>query len=144
MNKVFLIGRITQDPDLRHTANGTPVCQISVAVNRPKIKDKEQETDFINVIIWDKQGENVAKYQNKGNQIAIEGRLQTSKYKDKDDKTIYKTEVIATAVQFLDNAKKEKNASNEETRRTDAKEEEPVDPYQAFGDSIEAPADLPF
>lgn len=136
MNKVFLIGRITQNPELRHTANGTPVCQINVAVNRPKVKDKEQEADFINVIIWDKQGENVAKYQGKGNQIAIEGRLQTSKYKDKDDKTIYKTEVIATAVQFLDNVKKDKK---EET-----KEEEPVDPFQAFGDSIEENPDLPF
>ena len=143
MNKVFLIGRITQDPDLRHTTNGTPVCQINVAVNRPRQKDKEPEADFINVIIWDKQGENVAKYQSKGNQIAIEGRLQTGKYKDKDGNTKYKTEIIATSIQFLDNAKKdaktEESAPKEETRRTDE-----VDPYSAFGDSIEAPADLPF
>lgn len=143
INKVFLIGRITQEPELRHTTNGTPVCQINVAVNRPRQKDKEQEADFINVIIWDKQGENIAKYQSKGNQIAIEGKLQTGKYKDKDGKTIYKTEIIATSVQFIDNAKKdakpEENAPKEEIRRADE-----VDPYQTFGDSIEAPVDLPF
>ena len=138
MNKVFLIGRITQDPDLKHTTNGTPVCQINVAVNRPRQKDKEAEADFINVIIWDKQGENVAKYQTKGSQIAIEGRLQTGKYQDKDGNTRYKTEIIATSVQFLDSAKKDaKKEEKEETK-------EEVDPFQKFGDSIEANPDLPF
>lgn len=125
MNKVFLIGRLTREPELRHTTSGTACCQISIAVNRQKQKDKEQETDFINVVVWDKLGENVAKYQTKGNQIAVEGRLQTSKYKDKDDKTIYKTEVIATSVQFLDTAKKEKQ---EEPKQEDV--------YEKFGNNI--------
>lgn len=107
MNKIFLIGRLTADPELRHTTAGTPVCQINLAVDRIKQKDKEQETDFINVIIWNKQAENVAKYQTKGNQIAIEGKLQVSRYKDKTDKVVYKTEVIATEVQFIGNNKKE-------------------------------------
>lgn len=102
MNKVFLIGRLTKDPDLRYTTSGTPVCQINLAINKQK-----QEADFINVIVWDKLGENVSKYLTKGSQVAIEGRLQTSKYQDKDDKTVYKLEVIATGVHFLDSAKKE-------------------------------------
>ena len=112
MNKVFLIGRLTGDPELRHTSTGTPVCQINLAVDRARQKDKEQETDFINVIIWNKQAENVAKYQTKGNQIAIEGKIQVSKYKDKTDKVVYKTEVIATEVQFIGNNKK----TNDEVR----------------------------
>lgn len=107
MNKVFLIGRLTKDPELRHTTSGTPVCQINIAVDRPRQKDKEQEADFINVLIWDKQAENVAKYQAKGNKIAIEGKIQTSRYKDKDDKTVFKTEIVATGIQYLDSIKKE-------------------------------------
>ena len=107
MNRVCLIGRLCSDPELRHTTTGMAVCQVSLAINRSKQKGEIQETDFINVIIWDKQAENIAKYQKKGNQIAIEGKLQTSKYKDKDDKTIYKLEVIAIRVQFLDSIKTE-------------------------------------
>lgn len=111
MNKVFLIGRLTKDPELRHTTSGTPVCQVNIAVDRPRQKDKDQEADFINVLIWDKQAENVAKYQAKGNKIAVEGKIQTSKYKDKDDKTIFKTEIIATGIQYLDSIKKNEEVS---------------------------------
>ncbi len=107
MNKVFLIGRLTKDPELRHTTSGTPVCQVNIAVDRPRQKDKDQEADFINVLIWDKQAENVAKYQAKGNKIAVEGKIQTSKYKDKDGKTIFKTDIVATGIQYLDSIKKE-------------------------------------
>lgn len=107
MNKVFLIGRLTKEPELRHTYNGTPVCQINIAVDRSKQKDKDKETDFINVLIWDKQAENIAKYQTKGNLIAIEGKIQISRYNDKDNNVVFKTEIIATGVQYLENIKKE-------------------------------------
>lgn len=138
MNKIFLIGRLTKEPELRHTTSGIPVCQINLAVNRPKQKDKQQEADFINVIIWDKQGKNVAKYQTKGNLIAVEGKLQTSKYEDKDKKVRYKTDVIATSIQFLD-SKKEAKKEQENSKEM----------YEQFGNKTEYTAeeldmDLPF
>lgn len=119
MNKVFLIGRLTKDPDLRHTTNGTPVCQVNIAVDRPRQKDKDQEADFINVLIWDKQAENVAKYQTKGNKIAIEGKIQTSRYKDKDDKTVFRTEIVATGIQYLDSVKKDEEVNVIETKKAE-------------------------
>ena len=143
MNKVFLIGRLTRDPELRHTQSGMACCQITLAVNRPKQKDKEQEADFINVVVWDKQGENLAKYQAKGNQIAVEGRIQTRNYDDKDGKKVYVTEVVALNVIYLDN-KKESNT----TQQTETQEvvETSNDPYAEFGQrvEIEQQMDLPF
>ena len=65
MNKVFLIGRLSRDPELRHTSNNTPFCQINVAISRPVGQGKEPETDFINVVVWNKQAENLVKYVKK-------------------------------------------------------------------------------
>ena len=101
MNKVFLIGRLSRDPELRHTTSGMPVCQINVAISRPVGQGKEPETDFINVVVWNKQAENVSKYLAKGRQIAIEGRIQTRNYDNNEGKRVYVTEVIADNVTFL-------------------------------------------
>lgn len=145
MNKVFMIGRLTSNPELRHTTSGTPVCKINLAVNRPKQKDKEQETDFINVIVWDKQGENLAQYQTKGNLIAIEGKIQTSSYEGKDGKKVYTTEIVATNVQYLESSKKEIKNEVKETQE----EIQNKDPYAEFGEQItvedlDKGMDLPF
>ena len=87
MNKAILIGRLTRDPELRTTPTGRNVCQFSIAVNRNFTNaNGEREADFINCVVWDKQAENLAKYQHKGNQIAVEGRIQTRNYDDKDGK----------------------------------------------------------
>ena len=77
MNKVILIGRLTKDPELRYTSSNRPVTQITVAVNRTFTNQNgEREADFINVVIWDKQAENVAKYLTKGRLVAVEGRIR--------------------------------------------------------------------
>ena len=86
MNKVFLIGRLSRDPELRHTTSGMPVCQINVAISRPVSQGREPETDFINVVVWNKQAENVARYLSKGRQIAVEGRIQTRNYDNNEGK----------------------------------------------------------
>ena len=147
MNKTFLIGRLTKDPELRHTQSGMACCQITLAVNRPKQKDKEQEADFINVVVWDKQGENLAKYQGKGNQIAVEGRIQTRNYENSEGKKVYVTEVIAINVQYLDSKKEIQDEQQTEQEATTQ------DPYADFGTqitvedldkSIVSDADLPF
>ena len=71
MNKCILTGRITKDPVLEHTKNGTPICQFNIATNRPVIRDGKREVDFITCIIWNKSAENLVKYQRKGNLIAV-------------------------------------------------------------------------
>ena len=104
MNKVFLIGRLSRDPELRHTTSGTAVCQISVAISRPVAQGSEPVTDFINVTVWNKLAENIAKYLSKGRQVAVEGRIQTRNYENNEGKKVYVTEVIASNVEFLGSA----------------------------------------
>lgn len=103
MNKIILIGRLAKDPDLRYTTNGTAVCSFTLAVDRRR---KEDGADFVNVVVWNKQGENCAKYLAKGRMAAIEGRLQIRSYEDKDGQKRYATEVMAEGVQFLSPAEK--------------------------------------
>lgn len=139
MNKVILIGRLSREPELRHTTSGTPVCQINIAINRPVAQDKETETDFINVVLWNKQAENVAKHVTKGGQVAVEGRIQTRSYENNEGKKTFITEVIASNVEFLQTKKNDTSKTNEENTS------EANDPYAEFGDSITTEQlDLPF
>ena len=154
MNKVFLIGRLSRDPELRHTTSGTAVCQINVAISRPVAQGKDPETDFINVVVWNKQAENVARYLSKGRQIAIEGRIQTRNYDNNEGKRTYVTEVIASNVEFLGSA----NDNNSKNTNTGFDENpfdsmEPMmdtasvdnDPFASFGEKVEiSDNELPF
>ena len=156
MNKVVLIGRLSRDPELRHTGNGTAVCQINVAISRPVSQGREPETDFINVVVWNKQAENVARYLSKGRQVAIEGRIQTRSYDNNEGKKTYVTEVIANNVEFLgsagDNGRQPSMQSNENPFDVDMPfDQEPVstsidnDPFASFGEKVEiSDSDLPF
>lgn len=107
MNKALLIGRLTRDPELRYTTSNIAVTTFTLAVNRPKRPDKEQESDFINIVVWNKQAENCSKYLLKGSQVAIEGRIQVRNYTDDSGKKHYVTEVVAENVQFLESKKVE-------------------------------------
>ena len=159
MNKAILIGRLTRDPELRTTPTGRNVCQFSVAVSRNFTNaNGEREADFINCVVWDKQAENLVKYQKKGNQIAVEGRIQTRNYDDKDGKKVYVTEILASNISFLDSKgtgatgntsfnnlpepPMEDTSSNNSSMETVSVDK---DPFEAFGDSIEiSDNDLPF
>ena len=155
MNKAILIGRLTRDPELRTTPTGRNVCQFAVAVNRTYTSASgEREADFINCVVWDKQAENLARYQKKGNQIAVEGRIQTRNYDDNNGKKVYVTEILASNISFLD-AKGASGAGNSFSNLPEPPmQEEPErietvsverDPFEAFGDSIEiSDNDLPF
>ena len=113
MNKVILIGRLTKDPELRYTGSNRAVTQITVAVNRTFTNQNgEREADFINVVIWDKQAENVAKYLTKGRLVAVEGRIQTRNYDNNEGKKVYVTEVVALSVQFLESKGSNTNVNN--------------------------------
>lgn len=104
LNKVFLIGNLVRDPELRHTAQGTSVSNFSVAVNRNyKGSDGEykRETNFFTIVVWGKSGENCAKYLSKGRSVMIEGRMQNRSYETSDGQKRTVTEIVADNVQFL-------------------------------------------
>ena len=113
MNKVVLIGRLTRDPELRYTGNNTPVASFSLAVNRNYSNQQgEREADFINIVVWRKQAENVKNYLTQGSQVAIDGRLQTRTYDDQNGQRRYITEVIADNVEFLGSRNSSNNSNN--------------------------------
>lgn len=101
MNKVILTGRLTKDLVLEHTKQGTPLCQFTLATNRPVIRDGKRETDFITCIIWNKLAENLVKFQRKGNLLGIQGELRVDTY-EADGKRKYKSYVLVEEVEFLE------------------------------------------
>ena len=101
MNKVFLIGNLARDPELRNTSNGIPVCTFSLAVGRRfKSANGTNETDFLNIVVWRGQAESCAKYLKKGSKAAISGSIQTRSY-EVDGVKRYATDIVADEVQFL-------------------------------------------
>jgi len=103
MNKIILIGRLGQDPELRYTPNGVAVCNFSIAVQRPFTNQQgEREVDWVDIVVWRKQAENCANYLAKGRQVAVEGRLQVRSYETDEGQRRRVTEVVANNVQFLD------------------------------------------
>ena len=114
MNRVELIGRITRDPELRYTSSNIATTRFTLAVNRPfQGQNGEQGTDFINIVVWRKQAENVKKYVSKGSLVAVEGRIQTGSY-EKDGQRIYTTDVVADSVQFLETKSQSQSRSSED------------------------------
>lgn len=108
INAVTLVGRLTRDPDLKYTPNGTQVTTFILAINRTFTNQQgERDADFIRVRCWGKIAENVANYLNKGQLCGVEGRIETSNYQSNDGKRVYNTEVIASSVQFLERKKSE-------------------------------------
>lgn len=101
MNRTILVGRLTADPELRTTPNGIATTRITVAVNRMPNANGERIADFINVVVWRRQAENVAKFCTKGSLVGIEGRIQSRSYDAQDGTRRYVTEVQADQVTFL-------------------------------------------
>src|SRR5574344_1769217 len=97
INRVVLVGRLTKDPEIRYTAQNVPVVSFTIAVTSPFVNQQtgDREADFIPVVIWRKQAENVKKFLQKGSLAGVEGRIQTRNYDDKDGTRRYVTEVIA-------------------------------------------------
>lgn len=102
MNKVFLIGRLTKDPEIRYNSQNIAITRFTLAVARPKQKDREEEADFISCVCFNNQAKNFVKYQKKGNLVAIFGRIRTGFYDDeKTNKRVYTTDVIADEIKYL-------------------------------------------
>ena len=101
MNRVFLIGNLTRDPETRTTQSGTTVCSFTIAVNRRMKQDGQQETDFLNIVAWRQLGELCQKYLSKGKKCAVTGRIQTRSYEAKDGSKRTAWDIVADEVEFL-------------------------------------------
>lgn len=102
MNKVFLIGNLTKDPELSETQSGTSVCRFSIAVSRSYTnRDGERETDFFNCTAWRGLAENIAKFCQKGNKVAVTGSVQIRNYEDNNGTKRTAVDVIVQDVEFL-------------------------------------------
>lgn len=128
MNKVFLIGNLTRDPELSETNSGISVCRISIAVNRRRTGDGEPQTDFFNVTAWRGLADNVAKYCKKGNKIAVSGSIQIRQYEANDGTKRTAVDVVAEDVEFL----------TPKPQESEAPKKKP--PLEAFEDD----SDIPF
>ena len=124
MNKVVLIGRLVRDPELRYTQSNQAVCTFTLAVDKKLSREKREEAeaagrptaDFPRIIVWGKMGENASRYLNKGSQCAIEGRIQTGSYQDKETgKTIYTTDIVADNMEFLSRLTQEERKGSRST-----------------------------
>ncbi len=111
LNRVVLMGRLTADPELRHTPNGVAVCTFTLAVNRSYTKaGSERATDFIDVVVWRHTAEFVCKYFSKGQLMAVEGSIQTRTYQDKEGNNRKAFEVIADNVHFAESKRESSNS----------------------------------
>ena len=149
MNKVILIGRLSQDPEMRTTPNGVATTTFSVAVSRNFTNQNgERETDFFRCVAWRKQAENIAKYTQKGSQVAVEGRLQNRSYDAQDGTKRYVTEVIADNVSFLGSRGDGANSSSSapQNMENDVEVNEASNnPFEDFGEEVTlSDDDLPF
>jgi len=103
MNKVFLVGRLARDPELRYSSSNTASMRSAIAVDRQFAREGEERgADFINIVAFGNRAETMKKYLVKGSQIAIDGRIQTGSYDGQDGKKVYTTDVIVENFQFLD------------------------------------------
>ena len=160
MNKVFLVGRLARDPELRYSSNNTASMRCAIAVDRQFAREGEERgADFINIVAFGTRAETMKKYLVKGSQIAIDGRIQTGSYDGQDGKRVYTTDVVIDNFQFLDSRASRPsgetnsndnvtpydfggdNSSSSNASTTDVSN----DPFADFGSKIEInDSDLPF
>jgi single-strand DNA-binding protein len=123
INKVILIGRLGQDPEVRYTSNGGAVANFSLATNESwtdKAGQKQERTEWHKVVVWGKLGELCGQYLSKGRQAYVEGRLQTRDWTDKEGQKRYTTEIVAQNIQFLGGAGEKTSMGSSDFAPTEA------------------------
>lgn len=142
LNKVMIIGRLGRDPEMRYTPGGSPVTTFSVATGR-QWKDgageAREETEWFNVVAWNKLAEICNDYLHKASRVYIEGRLQTRQWQDQEGQTRYRTEVIATDMIILDNRTGREGMPHDEFERRPSTRPPQHDDHLDIGDE-----DIPF
>lgn len=149
INRVVLVGRLTRDPELRYTPSGVAVATFSLAVNRTFSNSQgDREADFINIVAWRQLAELCANYLKKGSQAALEGRLQTRSYDNKEGKRVFITEVVADNVQFLSPAGEKRESGGSGGYSAPGKgygSDQPDDPFANESKTVDiSDDDLPF
>ena len=153
MNKVFLVGRLTRDPELRYTSSNLATMRTSIAVDRQFVREGEERgADFISIVAFGNRAETMKKYLTKGSQIAVDGRIQTGSYDGQDGKKVYTTDVIVENFQFLDSKNRGAGESFDTSSDTssynsdtDSVTSESSDPFTDFGAKIDiGDGELPF
>lgn len=128
LNTAILMGRLVKDPEMRSTQSGTPVCSFTLAVNR---RGKDDGTDFLDIVAWSKTAEFVSKYFQKGQLVAVKGRIQTRTWEDQNNNKRKSTEIVAEEVHFA-----------ESKRNSEAPADDPM--MGGFAPLPDASDDLPF
>lgn len=145
VNKVILLGRLGQDPELKYTPGGSPVCNFSMATTESwtdKAGQKQEKTEWHRIVVWGKLAELCNQYLSKGRQAFVEGRLQTRTWDDKDGNKRYTTEIQAATVQFIGGATTSNN--NIDTSNQAPAAATPAQEYQVANDAHFAADDIPF
>lgn len=125
MNKVILMGRLARDPDVRTTQGGKSVARMTLAVDRRKGADGQQEADFLVLIAWEKIADIAGQYLHKGSKILVEGRLQSRSYEAQDGSKRYVTEVVLSGLEFCESRKQEATGAAGQFGSTAAQEDIP-------------------
>lgn len=137
-NKVFLMGNLTKDPELRYTAGGAPVANLRMAINRvyqSKTGEKKEDVCFVTVVVWNKVAETVGEYLKKGDPLFVEGRLQSKSWETEDKQKRTVLEVVAERVQFLNRGK----GGSGEAAHDAAEDEAAASPTQPSGSEEDIP-----
>jgi single-strand DNA-binding protein len=139
-NHIVLVGRLVADHELRQTQDGTPVTSFRIAVNRPRGRSGQEQTDFFGVSVWRQRAETAAKYLQKGRPVLVAGRLQIREYTDRDGNKRTAVEVTADDFQFMDSRQSEGNGGSQRqpVQKTPASE---LPDYEFQGDADE---EVPF
>ena len=139
-NLVVLTGRLTADPELRYTANNTPVTSFSIAVSRRYKAGEQAEADFINIVAWRQTAEFVSKYFTKGQRIGVEGSLRMNRFTDRDGNNRTSYEVVVNNAHFVESKRDNANGENVPSETENATQSENT------GDFVEVSGDddLPF
>lgn len=146
MNKVFLIGNLTRDPELSETNSGVSVCHFAIAVNRSYTNGEgERETDFFNVTAWRGLADSIAQYCKKGNKVAISGSIQIRNYEDNQGVRRTAVDVIAQDVEFLTQKERQDDYGEPSPSRTPAQSRQPQGTRRKqMLESFDDDGDIPF
>ena len=145
INRTILVGRLTKDPEFRTSPSGVSTATFTLACNRSfKNKNGEQEADFINIVTFRKQAENVNNYLNKGNLAGVDGRIQSRSYDNKEGKRVFVTEVVADSVQFLEPKSQSNGQSQQQSGQAKPQQAPAKDNPFANGNADINTDDLPF
>lgn len=130
LNRVVLVGRMTRDPELRRTGNGTAVATFTLAVNRTFANQNgEREADFIPCVVWKAGAENTARYCSKGSLVSVDGRLQSRTYQDNNGNNRNIIELVCESVQFLETKKENQQPAQQNNNKYQSPQQ--ADPFQA-------------